>query len=215
MCTGAGVAVAIWAAELPQAHVGFWPRAGEVAGLALIALGILLAVAMVRGWWLPGGFRDGLSDPDQEANTVAPPAVPEASQPPAQRASQGTDVPEDTAEILTATAEPRVMCPLSPMELTRLFSRGETQLQGESLVAQYKDQWRQVSATVEQVTRHNDYVVSVSGKDSDQVTVTFFFKPDQWAARLQGLMRGDPVSAIGQVDLVDQSHVIFNHCELV
>jgi hypothetical protein len=47
------------------------------------------------------------------------------------------------------------------------------------------------------------------------MTVTFFFKPDQWAARLQELMRTDPVSAIGQVDLVDQSHVIFNRCELV
>jgi hypothetical protein len=122
-------------------------------------------------------------------------------------------VPGNTAAA--AEPGPRVMCPLSPMELTRLFARGETQLQGESLVAQYKDQWRQVSATVEEVIQQNDYVISVSGKDSDQVTVTFFFKPDQWAARLRGLMRGDPVSVIGQVNLVDRSHVIFNHSELV
>jgi hypothetical protein len=109
------------------------------------------------------------------------------------------------------------MCPLTPMELTRLFSQGETQLQGESLVAEYKDQWRQVSATVEEVIRQNEYVISVRGKDSDsdQVTVTFFFKPDKWAARLQGLMRGDLVAANGQVDHVAKSHVIFNNCELV
>lgn len=150
-------------------------------------------------------------------DTVAPPAAPETSQRPALQTSRGSDVSENISKIPAATSEPRVMCPLSPMELTRLFSRGETQLQGESLVAQYKDHWRQVSATVEQVIQQNDYVISVSGKDSDsdQVTVTFFFKPDQWVARLQGLMRGDPVSAIGQVDLVDKSHVIFNRCELV
>jgi hypothetical protein len=148
-------------------------------------------------------------------DTVAPPAIPETSQPPALQTSQGVCVPEETGESPTATPEPRVMCPLSPMELTRLFSRGETQLQGESLVAQYKEQWRQVSATVEEAIRQNDYVISVSGKDSDQVTVTFLFKPDQWAGRLKGLMRGDPVSATGQVVDVAQSQVIFNHCELV
>jgi tRNA_anti-like len=151
--------------------------------------------------------------PDQEANTFAPPASPEPSHPPALRSSRA-DVPENTSGNETARSEPRVMCPLSPKELTRLFSQGATELQGESLVAQYKGQWRQVSATVEQVTRQNEYVISVNGKDSEQVSVTFFFKPAQWAARLQGLMRGDPVSAIGQVDLVNQSHVIFNHCEL-
>jgi hypothetical protein len=53
---GAATAIAIWAAELPQPHVGLWPHAGEIAGLALIVLGVFLAVAVVRGWWLPGGF---------------------------------------------------------------------------------------------------------------------------------------------------------------
>lgn len=180
---------------------------------------LLAAVAVVAVWSLGEMARwrirhNRLQQRIQRlTDTVAPPAVTAASQSSAWRASQG--IPGDPGEILTAASERRVMCPLSPMELTRLFSRGETQLQGESLVAQYKEQWRRVSATVEEVIRQNEYVISVSGKDSEQVTVTFFFKPDQWAVRLKGLMRGDPVSAIGQVDLVDQSHVIFNHCELV
>lgn len=182
---------------------------------------LLAAVAVVTVWSLGEMARwrirhNRLQQRLQRlADTVAPPATPEASQPPARQASLGVDVPENTSAILTATSEPRVMCPLSPMQLTRLFSQGATELQSESLVTQYRGQWRQVSATVEQVVRQNEYVISVSGKDSEQVTVTLFFKPTQWAARLQGLMRGDPVSAIGQVDLVDQSHVIFNHCELV
>jgi hypothetical protein len=65
MGVGAAAALAIWAAELPQRHVGFWPHAGEVAGLALIVLGTLLVVAIVRGWWLPGGFT-------KQAGTAAP-----------------------------------------------------------------------------------------------------------------------------------------------
>jgi hypothetical protein len=73
MGTGAVVAVAIWAAELPQAQVGFWPRAGEFAGLAMFALGVLVAVAIVRGWWLPGGFRDGPSVPSPEREPSQPP----------------------------------------------------------------------------------------------------------------------------------------------
>ena len=62
--------LSIWAAELGKPHVGFWPHAGEIAGLALIALGILLGVAVVRGWWLPGGFRQ-----------VEPPVLPSALEP--------------------------------------------------------------------------------------------------------------------------------------
>jgi hypothetical protein len=61
---GAASALAIWAVEAGKHHVGFWPHAGEIAGLVLIALGAFLAVAVVRGWWLPGGFkRPGLAAP--------------------------------------------------------------------------------------------------------------------------------------------------------
>jgi hypothetical protein len=201
------------AVVLIAAIVGYARHPHHLSGAWWVALGMaaiaLWAVLEMMRWRIRHNrLQRRLTD------TVVPPAAPEASQPPAQRVSQGADVPENAAEILTATSEPRVMCPLSPMELTRLFSRGETQLQGESLVAEFKTQWRDVSATVEQVVRQNDYVISVSGKDPDQVTVTFFFQPDPWAARLRGLMSGDPVSAIGQIDLVDQAHVIFNHCAL-
>jgi hypothetical protein len=54
---GPGISIAIWAVEHSAAHVGFWPHAGEIAGLALTVLGVFLSVAVVRGWWLPGGFR--------------------------------------------------------------------------------------------------------------------------------------------------------------
>jgi hypothetical protein len=66
---GMGLSLSIWAAERGTTHVGFWSHAGEVAGLVLIALGILLAVAVVRGWWLPGGFQ---ADPGTHAPSAAP-----------------------------------------------------------------------------------------------------------------------------------------------
>jgi nucleoside-diphosphate-sugar epimerase len=79
-------------------------------------------------------------------------------------------------------------CPLSPLELTRLFSQGATDAQGEALIAQYQGQWRDVSATVDSVIPQNTFITSVSSTDSDRVTVTFFFLPTTWAARLQGLI---------------------------
>lgn len=56
---GLALSVAIWAVEHGAAHAGFWAHAAEIAGLALCALGVFLAVAVVRSWWLPGGFREG------------------------------------------------------------------------------------------------------------------------------------------------------------
>jgi hypothetical protein len=70
---GAGSAVAIWSSEAGKHHVGFWPHAGEIAGLVLIALGVFLTVALVRRWWLPGGFnRPELATSEHEVE--GPPA---------------------------------------------------------------------------------------------------------------------------------------------
>lgn len=55
---GPTLAVAIWAAENSQSHVGLWPHAGEITGLALALLGVFLIAALMRGWWLPGGFKE-------------------------------------------------------------------------------------------------------------------------------------------------------------
>jgi hypothetical protein len=50
------MSIGIWAAEQGARHVGFWPHAGEVGGAAPVVIGIVLGVAIGRGWWLPGGF---------------------------------------------------------------------------------------------------------------------------------------------------------------
>jgi hypothetical protein len=73
MTTGLVLSVTIWAAERGSAHVGFWPRAGEIAGLAMCALGVYLIVALVCGWWLPGGFAEDRAVP---ASTVIQPLRP-------------------------------------------------------------------------------------------------------------------------------------------
>jgi hypothetical protein len=59
------------------------------------------------------------------------------------------------------------------------------------------------------------YITSVSSKDSDHVTATFFFAPTTWAARLQGLMPNDHIRVVGQVNHVTMTQVIFDSCELV
>ena len=72
-----------------------------------------------------------------------------------------------------------------------------------------------MSATVETVIPQNKYVLSVLAKDSEQVSVTFFFEPKKWASQLQGIMPGDPVRVAGQVDIVRGYHVVFTSCELI
>jgi hypothetical protein len=71
-----------------------------------------------------------------------------------------------------------------------------------------------VSATVETVISQSISVTSVSSKDPDQVTVTFFFAPATWAARLQGLMPNDQIRVTGRVHVVTRTMVIFDNCEL-
>ena len=188
-----------------------------------IACWVVGLLALVRMAWLRTAHlhAEGHRCPDPEAhirpgpmedvvrrdgNTVSalPLEVPFAS--PRALAAAGAMIP---------TPEPRVMCALSSAQLMRLYSQGATDVQGNNLVAQYKTQWREVSATVEQVIPQNEHVFSVSGKDSDQASVTFFFKPKTWASKLHGLMPGDPVRVAGQVDTVRPFQVVFTSCELV
>jgi hypothetical protein len=70
---GLGLSLGVWAAEQGTARVGFWPHAGEIAGVALCALGVFLAVAVVRGWWLPGGFQ---GEPAVPIAQISPPVDP-------------------------------------------------------------------------------------------------------------------------------------------
>ena len=79
---GPGLSLGIWGTEHGTGHVGFWPHAGEIAGLALVALAIFLAVAVVRGWWLPGGFREDTPTPAQVTTPTQDPAEPTKSIPP-------------------------------------------------------------------------------------------------------------------------------------
>jgi hypothetical protein len=104
---------------------------------------------------------------------------------------------------------PREYCQLSPKELTRLYAQGGTVLQSKTLVEQYIGQWLEVSGTVDTVVPQNSAVTSVTGKDPDGVTVTFFFNPAQWADRLLGLMVGDRMTAVGRIqDVASNSHLI-------
>jgi hypothetical protein len=188
--------------------------------IACWAVGLL---ALVRMAWLRTAHlhAEGHRCPDPEAH-IRPEPIEDVVQRdgntvsalPLQVPSASPRTPA-AADVKIPTPEPRVMCALSPAQLMRLYSRGATDVQGDSLVAQYKTQWREVSATVEQVIPQNEHVFSVSAKDSDQASVTFFFKPETWASQLQGLMPGDPVRVAGQVRAVGHSQVIFDSCELV
>jgi hypothetical protein len=188
--------------------------------IACWAVGLL---ALVRMAWLRTAHlhAEGHRCPDPEAHTRARPIADvvrhdgnPVSALPLQVPSALPRTPA-AANAKTPTPEPRVMCALSPKQLARLYSQGATEVQGDNLVARYKTQWREVSATVGKVIPQNEYVFSVTGEDSEQTSVTFFFKPKIWAPQLHGLMPGDPVRVAGQVDTVRDSHVIFNSCELV
>jgi hypothetical protein len=101
---GAGAAISIWAAELGKSHVGFWPHAGEIAGLVLVALGLYIIPALLFSWWLPGGFRH--TDPPVPPTAGEAGAIPSVDPPPAavpgapQQAELASPPPANPAPLL-------------------------------------------------------------------------------------------------------------------
>jgi hypothetical protein len=187
--------------------------------IAFWSLGVL---AFLRMAWLRTAHlhAEGHRCPDPEAHTQPKPGVVQhkgnvESTLPLQVLPSAAPQSPVTADAEIPTAEPRVMCALNPKELMRLHARGATAAQGDSLIAQYKTQWREVSAVVEEVIPQNDVVLSVSGKDSEQASVSFFFSPRTWASQLQGLMPDDSIRVAGSVAAVSNYQVIFKSCELI
>jgi hypothetical protein len=72
------MSLTIWSVENAAHHVGFWPHTGEAAGLGLAVLGVVLVVAVGRGWWLPGGFEELVA---KEHGSVVSPSVPATAEP--------------------------------------------------------------------------------------------------------------------------------------
>jgi hypothetical protein len=58
LTVGLGSALTVWSVEADKPHVGFWPHTWEIAGIAAVLLGIFLVLAVLQGWWLPGGFKE-------------------------------------------------------------------------------------------------------------------------------------------------------------
>jgi hypothetical protein len=189
--------------------------------IAFWAVGVL---ALLRMAWLRTAHlhAEGHRCPDPEAHTHTQPRLGVVRNEINIESTLPLKVPPPvaprspvTVDAKIPTAEPRVMCALSPKELMRLHALGATAAQGESLIAPYKTQWREVSAVVEEVIPQNEVVFSVNGKDSEQAAVIFFFDPGIWAPQLQGLMPNDPVRVVGSVGAVTNYHVLFKSCEFV
>lgn len=192
----------------PKVPYSLWTSFPMIIAYVMFGLALACLACAARGVPFPFAIGGQETPPAFPSAAIVPPAQSTAGPP---RASW--PVAENADEILTATPEPRLVCPLSPKELIRLFSQGATELQGESLVGQYKTQWREVSATVELVTPQNEIVFSVSAKDSDEVSVVFLFSVI-WVARFQGIETGDEIRTIGRVAKVTSSHVVFDRSEL-
>lgn len=185
--------------------VGLW----GVYALVAPFLGLPLPKTRSNPFWHhEPKVEAGSNDP-----SPAPAKDPDQSLPPP---SSTAPVPTPQALLPAATASSsRVKCPLSPKQLTDLYAQGVTEALGDLMVASYIGQWREVTGTVEGAKKHNDQVFAVDCKDPEQVSVCFFFDPQVWAARVQGVMPGQPFSAAGRVLEVTRSLVIFDDCELV
>jgi hypothetical protein len=175
--------------------------------IACWTIGLL---ALVRMAWLRTAHlhAEGHRCPDPEAHTHARPIEGVVRQ-------VGNTISALPSQVHFAMPEPREMCALSPKQLIRLYAQGATDVQGDNLVAQYKTQWREVSAAVGAVIPQNEFIWSVAAQDSHQVSVSFFFNPQTWASQLKGLMPDDPIRVVGQVNMVSRSQVILKSCELV
>lgn len=178
---------------------------GELLGITALCWSLILFMAHRHVEWHQ---RHACPDHQAHQTTAINAASATASEP---ALSAGLFAKQQPGQVI---ATPRVMCALGPLGLTQLFSRGATDVQGESLVAKYRGQWREVSATVAQVKVEFEALTSASGKDSDQVWVDFFFDPNVWGDRLHALAPGDPITVLGQVRRVTKVQVIFDGCEL-
>jgi hypothetical protein len=180
-----------------------WTSFPMIVAYVMFGVAFACLVCAVRG--VPFPFAIDGQDGQGSITTLTAPVLPPV----------GVALPErpTAAPEASQPPEPRAMCPLSPKELMRLYSQGATELQGESLVAQYKGQWREVPATVELVTPQNEIVFTVTAKDSDEVSVIFLFRV-VWTARFKGIEIGDEIRVMGRVTKVT-SAVFFDHCELI
>jgi hypothetical protein len=212
------IGLVVWAQTSPDQHLlaNGWFRAalaflvilGGVGfyGLAAPFLGLSLPPTRAEPFWHRG------RPPSWSVRRVKAPAgsVPTFAAP-----SAAPPFPSAAPATPEKAKAPKQMAKVSPRELVRLKSGAATEIQGDTLIAQYVGQWREASVVVGEVIKQNEYVVSVSGKDSDQTSVTLFFKPDDWADRLSALMPGDSIMALGRIHVVTRSMVLLDDCELV
>jgi hypothetical protein len=82
---GAGGALVSWHAESGQRDIGFWPYVGERAGGAAAVVGVFLLIAVIGGWWLPGGFKEAPPDVAEDHEGSAGEATREPEEPPEER----------------------------------------------------------------------------------------------------------------------------------
>jgi hypothetical protein len=197
---GVGIAV-----RDPNANL--WLSPWFDVGMAAVLLGL-----GTFGWSLVLFLAHG--EADREFRQAMQAAISASSY--AEPVAVGTQPVQTSKVIATPPPSPaREFCKLSPRELIRLYAKGGTQLQSQTLIEPYMRQWLQVLEMVESVIPQNNVVTSVSGKDADAVTVTFFFDPSRWRAQLLSVMVGDTITAVGQIHLVTGTQVILNECELV
>jgi hypothetical protein len=215
----------LWASDSLK---DFAPYASSIRSVSviLIVISCLVLVAEIGAWFQrhrgpPGASSTPQGDAHSSHNAAGgsegvaslertPPTEP--AQPTPEPISVSTLQP---SAVVAASPANRVMCALSPKRLVELYCLGATDVQGDSQVAQYEGQWREISGTVREVKRLSRLVISVDCTDSDQVHLSLFFDPNAWAAHVHGLMPSDPIKAVGQVIGVSPSSVILDNCELV
>ena len=207
-----GILISVGVAQVvPDPKASLWANVWFDCGFLAVAVGaIMLIWALVlylahrqANREITQTMQAALSAPTEAGRTVGDatahrPAAPEVAAPPT-----------------TIHPPHREPCELSPAELVRLFNQGGTELQSQSLVETYIGKWREVSGTVTDVKQHNLGTISVTATDPDDVTVTLFFDPKQWADQLRGLMSGDQMKARGRVQEVHKGHVLFFAGEIV
>jgi hypothetical protein len=69
-----GTPLTLWAVQqtVPSAHIHLWPNPFIVAALIVFALGVYMSVALIFGWWLPGGFSEDAAARIQAPSPVDP-----------------------------------------------------------------------------------------------------------------------------------------------
>ena len=187
--------LAIYWKPIRDAHPEIGPVASEVAGSS-ISWFTLLVVGFGIVFFLDVLARTGwLSQPQSGASREV---VPQKIHKPE---SKTIEPPKERAFV---TVDP---------EYLMGFYEGRTSVQGDQLAQNYIGKWVRVSGEVGNASVKGSSILAVLRLPNIRHIMLLF--EEDWKERVSLLIGGQKITAIGEIQQINDNHVVLEHCEVI